>query len=204
MGENQERRHARRQKRGLLRVEEILHTAGELFTEIGYDNTTTNLIIARPGISAGSLYQFFPHKEAIAQAFAAQAVERLQRMYDDHILVPEVMTLPPSRFIDHFIGALVDFNRENTGYFALLQGSTISPQLASILQEQRQAVSERIIRVVQILAPACPPDRCEIIATISYRVFLALLPLILQADDQKRDIFVHELKALLLGYFGPM
>jgi len=47
MGENQERRQARRQKRGALRVEEILQAAGALFAEIGYDKVTTNMIAAR-------------------------------------------------------------------------------------------------------------------------------------------------------------
>src|SRR6266516_4250958 len=77
MGENQERRQARRQKRGTLRVEEILQAAGALFAEIGYDKVTTNMIAARAGVSRGSLYQFFPHKEAIAQAFATDAINHL-------------------------------------------------------------------------------------------------------------------------------
>lgn len=204
MGENQERRRARRQKRGLLRVEEILHAAGALFAEVGYDNTTTNQIVARAGISPGSLYQFFPHKEAIAQAFAAQAVERLQHLYDDAILVPEVMTLPLPRFIDHFIDALITFNRNNPGYLALLQGSTISPPLARALQDQRQEVSVRMVRVIQALAPQCTPEQCEILAMVTYRIFLALLPLILQADDQQSSAFIHELKAILVRYFEPM
>jgi AcrR family transcriptional regulator len=59
MGENQERRQARRQKRGALRVEEILQAAGALFAEIGYDKVTTNMIAARAGVSRGSLYQSF-------------------------------------------------------------------------------------------------------------------------------------------------
>ncbi len=204
MGENQERRRARRQKRGLLRVEEILHAAGALFAEVGYDNTTTNQIVTRAGISPGSLYQFFPHKEAIAQAFAAQAVERLQHLYDDAILVPEVMTLPFPCFIDHFIDVLINFNRNNPGYFALLQGSTISPPLARLLQDQRQGVSVRMVRVIQALAPQCTPSQCEILAMVTYRVFLALLPLILEADDQQSSAFIHELKAILFRYFEPM
>ncbi len=44
MGENQERRQARRQKRGVLRVEEILQAAGALFAESGYDNVTISFL----------------------------------------------------------------------------------------------------------------------------------------------------------------
>ena len=105
MGENQERRQAHRQKRGLFRVEEILAAAGTLFAERGYDNVTTNMIAARAGVSPGSLYQFFPNKEAIAQAFAADATGHLHRVYDT-LLSPEVITLPLRDFIDIFVERL--------------------------------------------------------------------------------------------------
>jgi AcrR family transcriptional regulator len=204
MNVNQERRLARRQTRGLRRVEDILHAAGEIFTEHGYDHATAQMIAQRADVSAGSLYQFFPNKEAIAQALAAQAVERLQHLYDEAILVPDVMALPLPHFLDHLIEALVTFNRNNSGYFALLQGSTVSPQLARAMQEQRQGVTARLVRVVQHLAPGCSSEQCEVLALVTYRVFLALLPLILHADDQQSRTFIEELKALLLRYFEPM
>ena len=98
MNENEARRHARRQTRGLRTAESILQAAGEIFVEYGYDRATTDLIAQRANVSAGSLYQFFPNKEAIAQAFASQAVEQLQQVYDQTILMPEVMELPFDRF----------------------------------------------------------------------------------------------------------
>ncbi len=101
MGENQARRQARRQQRGLLRVEEILAAAGALFAEQGYDNVTTNMITARAGVSPGSLYQYFPNKEAIAQAFAADATEQLAQVYDT-MWSPEVLALPLQSFLSTF------------------------------------------------------------------------------------------------------
>src|SRR2546430_12538856 len=121
MGENQERRRARRQKRGVLRVEEILQAAGALFAERGYDKVTTNMIAARAGISPGSLYQFFPNKEAITQAFAANAIEQLHRVYDT-MLSSEAPTLPFQTFLETFIDRIVAFNRSCPGYLALELG----------------------------------------------------------------------------------
>src|SRR6266516_8117297 len=129
MGENQARRQARRQQRGMLRVEEILQAAGVLFAERGYDKVTTNMIAARAGVSPGSLYQFFPNKEAIAQAFAADAIEHLLRVYDT-LLSSEVMTLHLEAFFDTFVDRIIAFNRTYPGYLALELGSTISPPLA--------------------------------------------------------------------------
>lgn len=204
MAENGRRRSARRQTRGLLRVEDILRAAGSLFAEIGYDHATTNQIAARAGITPGSLYQFFPNKEAIARAFAAQAVERLERVYDTAVLVPEVMALPASGFIDHLVGALVAFNRENPGYLALSQGATISPDLARFMQDLRPGVSRRLDRCVEVLAPRVAAGQRELLAQVAYGVFLALLPLILRAEEPRGRALVDELKALLTRYFAPL
>lgn len=201
MSDNQGRRRAKHQTRGLRRVEDILQAAGAIFVEYGYDCVTTHMIAQRADVSAGSLYQFFPNKEAIVQAFAARAVEQLQHLYDDAILVPEAMALPASDFLNHVIDILITFNRTNPGYFALLQESTISPHLACVLLNQRQEVSIRMVRVVEILAPHCTHEQCQVLAMVTYRVFLALLPFILQADDQQRSVFIRELKAILFRYF---
>src|SRR5258708_20442763 len=132
MGENQERRQARRQKRGAIRVEEILQAAGALFAELGYDKVTTNMIAARAGVPPGSLYQFFPNKEAIAQAFATDAINHLHGVYDA-LLSSEVMTLPLQAFLDTFIDRIVSFNRNSPGYLELDLGSTLPSSLALFL-----------------------------------------------------------------------
>ncbi|GHO99333.1 TetR family transcriptional regulator [Reticulibacter mediterranei] len=203
MSINRERRQARRQTRGLRRVEDILHAAGEIFMEYGYDRATANMIAQRADVSAGSLYQFFPNKEAIAQAFAAQAVERLQHLYEYTILAPEVVALPFPRFLDTFIDNIIDFNCANPGYFALLHASTLSPELNQILQEQRHGITAALDRVIQILAPGSTPEQREVQTLVAYRVFLALLPLILRADELRRTAIIGEAKALMLRYFAP-
>src|SRR5260370_42088781 len=131
MGENQERRQARRQKRGAICVEEILQAAGARLAEVGYDKVTTNMIAARAGVSRGSLYQFFPNKEAIAQAFATDAINHLHGVYDA-LLSPEVMTLPLQVFLDTFIDRIVSFNRNFPGYLALELESTLSSSFALV------------------------------------------------------------------------
>lgn len=46
-------------------VEWIMEAAGRLFSEKGYQATTTNKIAELAGISVGSLYHYFPNKESI-------------------------------------------------------------------------------------------------------------------------------------------
>lgn len=203
MGENQERRQAHRQKRGVLRVEEILSAAGALFAELGYDRVTTNMIAARAGISPGSLYQFFSNKEAIAQAFAADATEQLHQVYNA-ILAPEVITLPLWNFVDTSIDRLVAFNRSCPGYLALEIGSTLSPSLALVLADLHQGLLDHQDAVFAAYWPQSTREQRHLPLLVSYRLFLALLPLILQSDGENQSAIVHEMKVVTYRYWEPI
>ena len=199
MGENQERRQARRQKRGVLRVEEILQAAGALFAERGYDKVTTNMIAARAGISPGSLYQFFPNKETIAQAFAADATEHLHRVYDT-LLSSEVMTLPLQAFFATFVDRIIAFNRTYPGYLALELGSTLSSSLALAIADLQHGVQARLDALLAAYWPHSTPEQRHLPLLVSYRLFLALLPLALQGDEEQQHAIVREMKEVLSLY----
>ena len=44
---------------------------------------STNRIAERAGVSVGSLYQYFPNKEAVLFALAERHVQRMQRMLEE-------------------------------------------------------------------------------------------------------------------------
>jgi AcrR family transcriptional regulator len=68
-------------RRGHERVAAILEAAAAVFREKGYDTATMTEIAARSGTAFGSLYRFFPSKEALADAllshYAQHALDRL-------------------------------------------------------------------------------------------------------------------------------
>lgn len=203
MGENQERRQAHRQKRGVLRVEEILQAAGELFAEHGYDKVTTNMIAVHAGISPGSLYQFFPNKEAIAQAFATDAVEHLNRVYDS-LLSPEVIALPLQAFFDTFVDRIIAFNRNYPGYLALELGSTLSSSLALAIADFQQGTQASLDALLAAYWPHSTPEQWHLPLLVSYRMFLALLPLALSGDGEHQSAIVREMKVILYRYWEPI
>ncbi|HPA52137.1 MAG TPA: helix-turn-helix domain-containing protein [Thermoanaerobaculia bacterium] len=63
------------QARARETVEAILEAAVELFSSRGYARTSTNHLAARAGVSVGSLYQYFPNKDAILTALLARHLE---------------------------------------------------------------------------------------------------------------------------------
>jgi len=58
-------RRSPRQQRALETVRAILEAAAEVMATEGMARATTNRIAERAGVSIGSLYQYFPNKEAI-------------------------------------------------------------------------------------------------------------------------------------------
>jgi AcrR family transcriptional regulator len=60
------------QERSRQTVEAILESTARILTERGFDGASTNLIAQKAGVSIGSLYQYFPNKEAVVGALIGQ------------------------------------------------------------------------------------------------------------------------------------
>lgn len=63
-----ELRKSPRQKRAAATFEAIVEAAAHILREDGAEALTTNAVAARAGASIGSLYQYFPNKQAIVRA----------------------------------------------------------------------------------------------------------------------------------------
>jgi AcrR family transcriptional regulator len=68
------------QARSRETVETILQAAARVFATRGYTGATTNHIAERAGVSVGSLYEYFPSKDAILVALAAAHLEETRRV----------------------------------------------------------------------------------------------------------------------------
>lgn len=69
-------RRTPRQVRAELTRERILAAAAHVFTEHGYAAGTTNRIAERARVSIGSLYQYFPNKDAILASLLVRHIDR--------------------------------------------------------------------------------------------------------------------------------
>lgn len=68
-------RKSPRQERSRRTVARILAAAAHVFHEQGYSAATTNDIADEAGVSIGSLYQYFPNKDALLVALTQQHIE---------------------------------------------------------------------------------------------------------------------------------
>ncbi len=93
-----------RQERSRLTVDRILVAAAQVFHEAGYTSATTNDIALEAGISVGSLYQYFPNKDAILVALTRRHIDSATAG-----LINLVSALSPEGGIRETLRTVVDF-----------------------------------------------------------------------------------------------
>lgn len=64
-----------RQDRAKATVDSILEATARLLVKQGFDGLTTNAVASAAGVSIGSLYQYFPNKEALVSALLERHME---------------------------------------------------------------------------------------------------------------------------------
>jgi AcrR family transcriptional regulator len=90
------------QSRAAATVHAILEGAANLLERHGLEGYTTNEIAARAGVSIGSLYQYFPNKDAVTIAL----IEREMVGMVDEVIAALALT-PPQRALQEAIRAAV-------------------------------------------------------------------------------------------------
>jgi AcrR family transcriptional regulator len=74
-----------KQERSQATVEAILTATAHILTELGYDRFNTNRVAELAGVSIGSLYQYFPNKEALILALAEQHASEMVALAQHHL-----------------------------------------------------------------------------------------------------------------------
>ena len=73
-----------KQKRSREMVERLLDATAATLSERGLEDTTTNHIAEKASVSIGSLYQYFPDKEALLEALMGRISEDIANTFRDH------------------------------------------------------------------------------------------------------------------------
>jgi AcrR family transcriptional regulator len=203
MPENSQDKSPRRQERGKKRMAELLRAAGQVFADVGYENATTNAIAARAGVSPGTLYQFFPNKQAIAEALANAYAAKDQALHES-VLNRSDAEGPLRDLIDRLVGPFLEFRRNAPGFDTLFVGSVVSRELAERIQALHQQMLQRIAQIIQMRAPHLSAKSVQRAAETGVQIVKGMLPLALEGSSKQRKVGERELKLVLERYLAPL
>jgi AcrR family transcriptional regulator len=192
-------RRAPKQERGQRRLGRILEAAAEEFGRVGFDAATTNAIARRAKTSVGSVYQFFPNKEAILAALTDHYLAEICAIHAV-VLNAEAAQLPPEAFFDQLVDRLADFHDTHPGFLSLFYGSPTSPHLGAAAERLHRQCVEGAEACMAARMPDLDPARRRLYATISVQVIKALLPLATAAGPGEREQVLAEIKRLMVCY----
>jgi AcrR family transcriptional regulator len=187
------------QARGARRIEELLDAADRVFAAVGYEAATTNAIAREAGASVGSLYQFFPDKEALLLALASRYRAALHEIHD-RVFTAETARLPPAALYDRVVETLAAFYRAHAGFRPLLFGSSTVPALAAAAATLHQECVDRVEAMMTIGLPDMPAPRRRLMAELNVTALKALLPLAESGNARLRAEVLTEIKRMLLAH----
>ncbi|MGH7440591.1 MAG: TetR/AcrR family transcriptional regulator [Polyangiaceae bacterium] len=110
-----------KQERSQATVDAILQATARVLCATGYDRASTNRIALAAGVSVGSLYQYFPSKEALVAALVERHVDEMTSLVKTKLA--EVFDAPLASAVETIIGAM----------FA---AHAVDPRLHQVLIEQ--------------------------------------------------------------------
>jgi len=193
----------RRQDRGKQRMESLLRAAEDVFSEVGYERATTNLIAARSKVSPGSLYQFYPNKAAFAEALAAQYAVELEALHA-RVFSGKIASAPLADLIDATVDPFLDFHRRAPAFEALFLAAAVSPELAGRVRILHDTVASRLESLFELRAPKATRDDLHWAGEVALGMFRGMLPVITSLSGTRRSRAIRELKTALARYLQPV
>jgi AcrR family transcriptional regulator len=195
--------HEPKQARGKRRVALIVDAAAQVFAEIGYEAATTILIAERANTSVGSLYQFFPNKDAIVRALVDRYVEQTRLWFE---------TIPVSQFaplaLPDMIGILVDsmreFTRQNKDFLRLFCDSQNSTYLAEAMGAVDDEIYHQFDAVFAIRSPELSQRERLRYHLVVLNIMKTLIALAANSPVLSHDEVYEEMKTVLIRYMAPI
>ncbi len=189
-----------KRERGKLRVAALLDAAASLFTENGYEATTTAAIAERAGASIGSLYQFFPSKDAIAEALFARYAERVAEQVKD--IMRRAPGCPPGQLADMLVGLMLERKSDPDRQAVLALSDAIS-NIAERRKPLREAVRREIAALLRAANPRLTERRAEIAAILIAHTLKTVRTVAL-AEEANRKPLIASIKRMLTLYIADV
>jgi AcrR family transcriptional regulator len=203
-----------RQPRGQRRVDLLLDAAASVIAEQGLHAATAEAIAQRAHTAKGSLYQFFPNRDAVLAALALRYAGELETVYDESFAgKPHSLSLP--RLIDRIVAPLAAFHDRNPAFrrvFAaldaptLVTGSGATPAGASprIRAQLFDSFVDRLESLFAARNPSLPARDRRRGALVAAAIGQALLARRDHAPAADKKPLLDELRRALAAYVGPL
>ena len=181
--------------RGKQRVAELLQSAADVFAERGYEAATMTEIAARAGAPIGSLYQFFPVKEALADTL----VQNYAAMLAADLMAIETRAagIDANTLVESLFSVLRAHPRERAATLPLVE-ARMDERTRRITF--RHMLRKHIAAILRVRDPALHVDAARDMAVVLLQLMKAAQSLGDEEGLPGRAAGVRELQSLAAHY----
>jgi AcrR family transcriptional regulator len=177
---------------GKLRVAALMQAGAQVIAERGFEAATMAEIAARAGAPIGSLYRFFPNKDALGHALMRHYVELIDASFEK--IDPRRESSTTEAFADMLLTSLVELRGETqAAVVALLDARA---DFSARRSEFYDAYRRHIVRVLTLRDPRLGTKKAEDMSVVLLQNMKCMKSL-----DAERDAgAITELRAMTRLY----
>jgi AcrR family transcriptional regulator len=193
------------QARAQVTVEAIIRATAHILRTKGWDACNTNAVAKRAGVSIGSLYQYFPSKDALLAALAERHAEAGNKVLLDAVTATRDESLSLRDTVKHYIGALISLHAHDPELHRVLVEQV--PRLKGGLEVVRRGSTQAATLVRAWLEAHREQFREVDLDVATYMLVtsveaLAHLQVLERPKQLTREVLVQELAEFVLRYLG--
>ncbi|MGF0536642.1 TetR/AcrR family transcriptional regulator [Agrobacterium sp. ES01] len=187
-------------KRGRDRVAQLLEAGAAVFAERGYDAATMTEIAARAGAAIGSLYQFFPNKELLADALVERYGEHVFERLDE--IEAQVTALTADQLTDVLLSVFRNLAAERQLALSLLDARWTGPSVRP--GHFRSHIRARIAGILRLWNGELVETDAAIHAAVILQAMKADVQLTEEAPYPAKNSVVQAWRGILRDYLAKV
>lgn len=189
-----------KQERSRVTVEAILEATAHILAAEGYYNTNTNRIAERAGVSIGSLYQYFPNKEALMSALMEQHSNEIAALVQAQL--GELFDAPLEEAVPELIKAVIAAHALNPRLHQVLNEEIPRSERLQQMERAEERINGMIRDYLERWRDRIRPQNLDMTVFIISRTVESLChsATIEQPQLVSESEFVQEVSQLLLAY----
>ncbi len=191
-----------RQRRSVETVDAILEAGARVFSELGFARGSTNKIAQRAGVSVGSLYEYFPNKDAILVALAERRVQEMTREVHAQLEPDPGADASLDTLLQSFVVAMLEAHEHAPGlHRAVFSETPHPPELHACVLQMEEALAHSLEGLLA-RNPEVSLRDCDTGAHLVVQTVEALTHRFVHhgIHELGRDAFIVEVVSLLSGY----
>jgi AcrR family transcriptional regulator len=195
-------RTAPQQPRSQAKINEAVEAADRLLARDGAGGVTTTRVAAEAGIAVGTIYRYFPDKEALFDALAARCLTRFESLMD--ALVQQSRTEKWADPVGTLFDVYTELYQRDASLRAIWFGGLLSENLREADRAHKRVMADglRHILISQDIADDVPE-----LATVCHAAMLASDAITQEAfhiSDSGDAALMAEAKTMLRSYVASI